>query len=263
MCRMLAFAATRPTDVATVLGGRTREFLALGPLNAHGWGSALVTEPNTPPRVTREAAPIHLSEKFAQVAAEPSLAGLVHMRDATPPLAISLANTHPFAEGETVFAHNGSADVDAMRELLTPQERLLVMGDTDSEMYFRLVMRGLLAGESPRDALTQAATLIQESEAAWTSLNAVLLTPQHVTAVCAFDPAAPLEVAFPGHFDLHLRAGRDFVGVVSSRWEGSPLLKLANGSTVEIDRHSLGVEIAALDRQNGTTESFAPALAAG
>jgi predicted glutamine amidotransferase len=260
---MLAFAATRPVNVSTVLAGRTREFLALGPLNAHGWGAALITDTGTSPRVTHEAAPIHLSRAFGRVAETPAVAGLVHMRDATPPLSVSLANTHPFIDGDVVFAHNGSVETTALRRVLTADEQAVLVGDTDSEMYFQLIMRGLRAGAASRVALTRAVGLIQQSGAAWTSLNAVLLTPQSVIAVCAFDPAAPFETAFPGHFDLHVRAGRDFVGVVSSRWEGSPLLKLANRTVVEIHRDSLNVEIGGLGPDGQFTESFTPSLVAG
>src|SRR5699024_7293120 len=44
---------------------------------------------------------------------------MVHLRKASPGLPLEIRNTHPFREGETVFAHNGQFDLTAaLREAL-------------------------------------------------------------------------------------------------------------------------------------------------
>jgi glutamine amidotransferase len=114
-----------------------------GITHAHGWGVA--TYADDLPQVERQAEAAYHSEHFRRTAARVcSRTVVAHVRRASVG-SVSLDNTHPFAYGKWVFAHNGTLRAfDAMREwmldAMTDAHRMAIRGATDSEHVFHFVL---------------------------------------------------------------------------------------------------------------------------
>ena len=95
---------------------------------------------------------------------------LVHLRRASPGLPLEIRNTHPFREGETVFAHNGQFDLsEGLRAAILARGGRAPQGTTDSELFFSLIE--LHAREAdPATAVQRAAAELTASSAAGAAL---------------------------------------------------------------------------------------------
>src|SRR5690349_19586512 len=157
--------------------------------------------------------------------------GLVHLRWATPGLAVNDLNTHPFRFGDIAFAHNGAVHPqNRLGEILPPEWEAQVAGTTESERYLLLIMSRLQPNSGNAVAAIADAASQIERQFAPNSLNAILLSPQYLYAISWHDrakvPAAKLrergyedrpdEIAC--YFDLAYVARSDAVVVASSGW---------------------------------------------
>ena len=199
MCRLLAYAAPRATTLAELLGPEQLvAFRTLSRLHADGWGTAwLGDDADGGPRVrrVRDALLVQRSARGASVLSQqPSTARLVHLRLATPGMAVDHENSHPFLHGGTAFAHNGSVPSLPLLERLVGTEHLAqVRGTTDSERIFALVRRYADAGADLTGAAAAAVLRLREAFPA-ASLNAVLLSADEMVVVHSSESApVPLE----------------------------------------------------------------------
>lgn len=234
MCRLLGYVSRRPTSVVEVLGQQEFDvFTALTAVHGDGWGMAW-QDPDDQTIRTASAADSAISDAtYAQLARQRlSRAGIVHLRWATPGLAVTPRNTHPFLADGHAFAHNGNiAPIERLEELLTPESRAELQGDTDSERYFRFVMQCIAEQGDATQGVTQAlAVLVGEFPNA--SLNALMLTPTHLFGVHinsrASAPVAGLHALFDSpdgvphrhtddeYFAMDFRVTPDAVHVISS-----------------------------------------------
>jgi predicted glutamine amidotransferase len=112
--------------------------IALSALHADGWGMAWYEASDSATRepVIRKS-PLRADEPlFEKLARQPlSDLGLVHLRWATPGLAINDLNTHPFRYGPYAFAHNGAVHRERLRENHLPPVGPESAGRTESEWY--------------------------------------------------------------------------------------------------------------------------------
>lgn len=159
MCRLYALSATQPTRVECSLVHAQNALLAQsaedlsGESHSEGWGIA--TYQNGDPQVERQAWAAYHKEYF-KVAAATIYAKTViaHIRKASVG-APSLANTHPFASGSYVFAHNGTVPAfpilrPKLVAMMRDQDRRAIVGQTDSEHIFAYI-RGRLATAGAED----------------------------------------------------------------------------------------------------------------
>ncbi len=265
MCRLLAWAGVEPVTVADALGESDfAAFTALSDQHADGWGMAWWPGPDdrTAPhaaRSTQRAAGDPRYRALAHSAA--GQLGFVHLRWATPGLPVVEANTHPFAYGQWAFAHNGAIHPqERLDEILPPGWEAQMRGTTDSERYFLALIARLESGSAVRDAVAAVVDDIFGSFQP-TSLNAMLLGPDALYIIAAYDPsrvptlgasssaasdAAQLDTVF---YDLHHRHRGDSFTVASSGfqqqtdegWEPLPnmsILRIARG-TLETSVDSL------------------------
>ena len=142
MCRLLGYAYDRDVSVAEVLGESGLEgFTALTAVHGDGWGMAWRDDTGT----HTTSAPTSASEDptYAELVRTPlARAGFLHLRWATGGLPVTAANTHPFSDGDYAFAHNGHVSpIPDLEALLRPETRAALVGDTDSERYFRFVLQ--------------------------------------------------------------------------------------------------------------------------
>ncbi|KYH44120.1 class II glutamine amidotransferase [Branchiibius sp. NY16-3462-2] len=185
MCRLLAHATPTAVTTRQVLGApQTRRFERMSLLHDDGWGSAWVDAPGQSIQRMRDASPAHTQDRLQRVLeGDPAGARIVHLRLATDAMAISPMNAHPFTDGTLALAHNGSiVPTDALRQLLTDDERAALSGTTDSEMYFMLLRRHLSESGDLSDA---AARTVRTLRSAYpeASLNAVALTADSLCVI--------------------------------------------------------------------------------
>lgn len=156
--------------------------------------------------------------------------GIMHLRWATPGLAVGTENSHPFCFNEVAMAHNGAIHPqDRLPDLLPPDWEGLVNGSTDSERYFLHILFRLQAGGDMVTAIGETAASIT-ARFTVSSLNAMLVTSTALYAVSfhhrSMIPKDRLRKrGYSGsaeemacHFDLAYRQTADAVVIASSDW---------------------------------------------
>lgn len=262
MCRLLGYCSRDATSLADLIGDEgLAQLVGLSELHQDGWGMAWYERSELAgdgaaggERLSREAvirkSPLRADEpEFEKLARQPlGDLGLVHLRWATPGLAVNDLNTHPFRWGPYVFAHNGAVHPQRrLGEILPPRWEAQVAGTTESERYLLLIMSRLEANGGDTVAAIAGAAAQIERQFAPNSLNAIMLSSRYLYAISWHDrakvPAAKLrergyedrpdEIAC--YFDLAYLRGPDAVVVASSGWGQA-------GWTPLPDRHVLVVE---------------------
>ena len=185
MCRFLAYAATKPVAAADLAPATFAEFRALSGMNADGWGMAWYGDGQSP-SVARSLQSAGDDQRFMDEASRAhGELGIVHLRSATPPLSVDLANSHPFVFGEYAMAHNGAIyppwgqeqiDVTAVVQMVPTEWRDRLNGTSDSAYYFKAMMAAIGAGGSVVDACREVVGRIS-SELLPTCLNTLMIAP--------------------------------------------------------------------------------------
>lgn len=148
MCRLFGFRSVIPSQVHRSLLDAEN---ALGvQSNAHpdGWGVAFYID--GAPHLTRSPATALGDQMFHRLSGVASSQTVVaHVRKATQG-ELTVFNCHPFQYGRWVFAHNGdipnfSEKREALLQEISPALRRFILGDTDSEVLFFLILTQLAA----------------------------------------------------------------------------------------------------------------------
>jgi predicted glutamine amidotransferase len=252
MCRLLGYCSRSPVSLARLLGDQElRDFTALSAMHSDGWGMAWYA--GREPGIRRSLRRADREPAYGQLAQQPlGDLGLVHLRWATPGLAVDDRNTHPFRYGPYVLAHNGAIHPqERLGEMLPPAWERQLTGTTDSERYF-LHLMGRLA-ERDGDMIASIADTISDLQQRYApnSLNAILLSPDKLYAISWYDPARiPAETLrlrgydsrpddIPTYFHLAYRATQDAVVVASSGWPMPGWTPLPRGYVLVTDRATL------------------------
>jgi predicted glutamine amidotransferase len=257
MCRLLGYCAKAPVSLAGLLGEEgLADFTALSALHGDGWGMGWYegdgvsdgggrAEPAVAKSATRAA-----DEPAYQDRARRSLGplGLVHLRWATPGLAVQDRNTHPFRHGGYVFAHNGAIHPqDRLGEMLPPAWEQQVAGTTDSERYFLHLMWRLAERDGDVIAAIGDTTADIAARFAPNSLNAILLAPGMLYAISWHEPARiPREQLrlrgvdraedIEAYFDLSYTETAGAVVVASSGWPTPGWTPVPRGHVLAVDQ---------------------------
>lgn len=233
MCRLLGFVATTPMTLQELLGEDLAPFTELSLKHGDGWGMAVPERDGVFVRKSLGAA--RRSPEFAELTRTLITdTALVHLRWATLGLPITWDNAHPFTDTRIAFAHNGSiAPPEALDTLIAPELLGRRRGDTDSERYFLALLTQLR--EHPDPAAALAATVEQVGHIAHSSINALLLTPQSLHAVCSYTAKAEAEAEEDGYYRMHYAARDGAVIVASSGW-GSGWTEMENGTMLSVRR---------------------------
>jgi glutamine amidotransferase len=135
------------------------------------------------PHLSKQALAAYGDRRFAREAREVSSRTFVaHVRFASTG-GLDLHNTHPFEQHGRLFAHNGVIeDLPALEEHLGDDLRL-VKGDTDSERFFALITREILAREGDVGAGIQAACDWVAANLALLAINFLLSTAEGLWAL--------------------------------------------------------------------------------
>ncbi len=258
MCRLLGYCSGGDASLEDLIGADgLSDFSGLCALHGDGWGMAWFE--GTEPVIRKSPLRADSEPEFAKLACEPlGGLGMVHLRWATPGLGINERNSHPFRCGPYVFAHNGAIHPqDRLPEMLPPASERELVGTTDSERYFLLIMSRLAAnGGDMVAAITDAAADIDRRFEP-NSLNAILLSPDKLYAVSWYDRGRVPETKLRSHgysrsdeiaayFDLAYRATADTVIVASSGWPQAGWTPLENRQLLVVDRHTVNAQLLSL-----------------
>ena len=189
MCRLLGWNGLRTPLSGPILDAphallRQSRASREAPVTRHGDGHGLAwyRRGGAPERL-RGAAPAWRAGRFAAVCRRTSSRlALAHVRAATDGDAAP-ENSHPFVDGRLAFVHVGQiAGMDAIRgpllDAISPERRAGILGDTDSELLFALLVeRGL--ERDPVGAYDEALHLIAERQREAGTERSVRLSALH------------------------------------------------------------------------------------
>ncbi|HEV3186905.1 MAG TPA: class II glutamine amidotransferase [Acidimicrobiales bacterium] len=244
MCRLLGYVAPSPRSLRELLGASYDSFEQFScDLHDDGWGVAWFDGSEI--RVQKEPVPAHTSDRYRSLADEPFDAALIHYRWATQSLEVELGNTHPFQVETVAFAHNGSVTPpNSLDSLIAEPLSRGLEGTTDSERYFRAVLSAS-RDSTLEEGLRRTISAIAES-LNYSSLNALVLTPEALYAACFFSPAAISTDLPPDYYDMFYVEREGSVIVASSGWDHGNWTPLPNGSLLRIARDTGAVEVTSL-----------------
>lgn len=148
MCRLFGFRSVIPSQMHRSLIAADNALGRQSDRHPDGWGVAYYVD--GAPHVTRSPAHALGDALFHRVSGVVSSdTVLAHVRKATQG-GHTVLNCHPFQYGRWVFAHNGDVpDFGRHREVLlgevSPRLRRFVLGETDSEVLFFMLLSRLEA----------------------------------------------------------------------------------------------------------------------
>jgi glutamine amidotransferase len=147
MCRLFGFRSVIQSQVHRSLVQADNALCGLSEQHPDGWGVAYYVDGT--PHVMRSACSALSDRVFQRVSGVVASETVVaHVRKATQG-ALNVLNCHPFQHGRWVFAHNGdipnfSDKREQLLTLISPRLSRFILGDTDSEVIFFMVMTQLL-----------------------------------------------------------------------------------------------------------------------
>ena len=143
MCRLFGFRSVVPSQVHTSLVKAENALMTQSNEHPDGWGIAYYVA-KAPHIVKSMAAAVedNLFQRVSGIVSAETV--LAHLRKATQG-ELTITNTHPFQYGPWVFAHNGNIKNfqekrQMMLQLMNPKLRRFILGETDSEALFYLLL---------------------------------------------------------------------------------------------------------------------------
>jgi glutamine amidotransferase len=183
MCRHLAYLGP-PRTLASLLYDPPQSLVRqswaprnqrYGTVNADGYGVGWYQPDVSPePGRFRRAGPIWADRSLESLArVVRSGAFLAAVRSATPPAPIEETGAAPFTDGPWLFSLNGrvNCDLDALRGQVSPRRRATILGTSDAELLFALLLDRLDGGSPPAKAL---AGLVGDAPGRLNRLNLLL-----------------------------------------------------------------------------------------
>ena len=242
MCRLMGYVSQNESSFPAQVGKDFEEFIALSSVHCDGWGISTNDTNQAHTVLEKKVEAAAESATFQKTITDNQADGaLLHLRWATKGLSISENNTHPFVYGEYSFIHNGSIfPPDAIAEFIDPNFSKLIIGDTDSERFFFLMMTqieklGLI------DGIKTTIAIIKE-HGKTTSLNFMLMNNESFITGSEHDSAKKPEWAPDDYYVIKYKKNADGVLFASSGWNqpGWHVLEnhhaaIVNRSTFEID----------------------------
>ena len=177
MCRLFGFRSIIKSQVHSSLVGADDSLMTLSSDHPDGWGVAYYVE-GAPHVMKSESAAIndHLFRRVSGVVASETV--IAHLRKATLGT-VNIANTHPFQFGKWVFAHNGNIDEftkfkPALLNLIPPQMQRYILGDTDSEILFFILLSELKKLLPASDSTVNSKQLVDATRSAVKRVKSII-----------------------------------------------------------------------------------------
>ena len=138
--------------------------------------------------------------------------------------------------------HNGTIkSISEIEKFVDPRYLSQLTSTTDSERYFYTVLTaidelGLIEG-------VRKAVRTISANCDFTSINCMLLSPDHMIAVCEFNESDATEWTVDSHYELRYSVEADVVKVASTGWGKDHWSRLENHSILVINRRDLTFEV--------------------
>ena len=246
MCRLMGYVSPSKTSFPALVGQEFSDFVALSSVHCDGWGLSTVDQGGSHTILEKKVEAAGQSSTFdATVADNVADGALLHLRWATKGLSISENNTHPFMYGEYSFIHNGSIfPPDAISTYIDPKFQDLIIGDTDSERYFYLVMTeiekvGLV------DGMKSALTIIKE-HGDTTSLNCMLMNRETFITVSEHKTDRKPDWAPDDYYEIKYLPTPEGVLFASSGWNQPGWKTLDNHHMALVNRSNFEIDVIAI-----------------
>lgn len=146
MCRLFGFRSVIPSQVHQSLVSAENALVQQSQAHPHGWGVGYYVA--DVPHVVKSSEGAFADKLFKHVSGVVSSDTVVaHIRLATHGN-LSIINSHPFQYGKWIFAHNGNIpdfaeDRPILEAKIPPILRRFILGDTDSEVFFYLLLSNM------------------------------------------------------------------------------------------------------------------------
>jgi predicted glutamine amidotransferase len=206
MCRLFGLTSgTVPVRVTFWLLDAPDSLEVQSHRNADGSGIGFFDSARAPV-LDKQPEPAFSDEEFNREARQAESATFIaHVRWASTG-GRTLLNTHPFTMHGRIMAHNGGfGELPRLEEQLGPYASL-VLGDTDSERYFALIIQQTEAhGGDVGAGITAAASWIAEHLPV-SSLNTIVTAPGELWALRYPDQHALHILERPAGQELHVRS---------------------------------------------------------
>jgi glutamine amidotransferase len=206
MCRLFGFRSVIASQVHRSLLAAENALGTQSNQHPDGWGVAFYVD--GAPHVTRNPITAMGDQLFHRLSGVVSSQTVVaHVRKATRGDKTVL-NCHPFQYGRWVFAHNGDVpDFDRHRTALVnevaPELRRFILGETDSEVIFFILLTELLAA-GPLIAPRSAADLARAVRAMTATVRARCDTPATLASLTVLVTNGETLIAGQGGKELYL-----------------------------------------------------------
>jgi len=174
MCRLFGLVANKEVNVKFSFLKAKLSFKELGSKNPHGWGIGYYKNGN--PEITKEPKSIEKSLKLNDIIVQKiSNIFISHVRKSSG-TKIKYVNTHPFGYRNWIFAHNGTIDINNhIKEQLLPKYTKFIEGETDSEIFFFLIIQSIEQNKDIIEGIKEAIRFIKDNKGDnTTSLNFLL-----------------------------------------------------------------------------------------
>ena len=242
----MGYVSPSKTSFPALVGDQFSDFVALSSIHCDGWGLSTVDQGGGHNVVEKKVESAVESSSFNKAVADNAADGaLLHLRWATKGLSNSENNTHPFMYGEYSFIHNGSIfPPDAITSFIDSKFSTIIVGDTDSERYFYLVMTeiekaGLVEG------VKNALKIIKE-HGETTSLNCMLMNHNFFVTVSEHNALKKPEWAPEDYYEIKYLTTPEGVLFASSGWNQPGWSVLENHHMALVNRSTFEIEILAL-----------------
>ncbi len=246
MCRLMGYVSPAKTSFPALVGDEFSEFVALSSVHCDGWGLSTVDKSGAHITLERKVEAAATSASF-DTSMETNVAdgALLHLRWATKGLSISENNTHPFMYEDYSFIHNGSIfPPDAIAPYIHPKFAKLIVGDTDSERYFYLVIteiekHGLILG-------IKSALSIIKTHGDTTSLNCMIMNREYFVTVSEHNTERKPDWAPDDYYEIKYLPTPEGVLFASSGWNQPGWSTLDNHHAALVNRSTFEIEVIAL-----------------
>ncbi|WPM31667.1 class II glutamine amidotransferase [Hydrogenobacter sp. T-2] len=173
MCRLFGVIANKEVDMDFSFNLADKPFREFSQDNPHGWGIGYYNKGKA--RVIKQGLKEVGSIRnydFSVVETVRSRIILSHVRYATYGDYFKV-NAHPFVFKDWIFAHNGSVNRECLKGYLSEDYLRLIEGNTDSEVYFLLIMQEIERHGDTLEGIRSALSIVYNCEN-YTGLNFIL-----------------------------------------------------------------------------------------
>ncbi len=170
MCRLFGLYSNTLVDVYfSFFESPSGGLVELSHSNPDGWGIAWFSESGW--KLYKEPMPLYSSNRAKDIIQKVRGRIIVsHVRNASVG-GRKKENTHPWLYRGWVFAHNGTIDREELLKLLSSEYSMDLEGDTDSEVFFHLIIQEVEGVGNPVKGIINAIKRITNSGVWFKSLN--------------------------------------------------------------------------------------------